>query len=148
LLITATQFILSASCNKNDTRPCVNFATAYSFKVTSEFAVQQETYNIGDTIFLSSNFPKTLTDYTTINNQQIDYSNSVGIYGDIGFAYLDSITHQIKPAKDSFAFVPFVGNFVERTSNQNQGINSKYAELSTTYKFYAGIICKKKKLLD
>jgi hypothetical protein len=34
----------------------------------------------------------------------VDYSNSVGISGDIAIYYLDTISHQPIPAKDSFEF--------------------------------------------
>jgi hypothetical protein len=142
LLITTTLIILSASCNKDKTKPCLN--TVYSFQVTSEWSPQREIYNVGDTIFLNSEFPKILTDNATPVPAQIDYSNSDGIFGDIGFSYLDTILKQPIPAKDSFGYVSLIGNFTERRINQNQGINTKYSELAAKYQFKGGIICKKK----
>ena len=142
LLITTTLIVLSASCNKDKTKPCLN--TVYSFQVTSEWSPQREIYNVGDTIFLNSEFPKILTDNATPVPAQINYSNSDGIFGGIGFAYLDTVLKSARPAKDSFQFVSIVGNFVESRINQSQGITAKYSELSATYKFNGGIICKKK----
>ena len=85
LLITATPIMYGNSCNKNGSKPCT-MVTPYIFSVTSEFSPQKEIYNIGDTIFLTSTFPTNLTNL--ISNQQADYSNSVGIGGDIGFVLL------------------------------------------------------------
>jgi hypothetical protein len=142
LLITTTLIILSASCNKDKTKPCLN--TVYSFQVTSVWNPQREIYQIGDTIFLDSEFPKILTDNATPVPAQIDYSNSVGIFGDIGFSYLDTVLKQPIPAKDSFGYVSIIGNFTERTINQTQGINIKYSELVAKYQFKGGIVCRKK----
>ena len=58
LLITGIPFFIGASGNKNDTSPCIN--GGYSFAVTAAFIPQREIYNVGDTIFLTSSFPKTL----------------------------------------------------------------------------------------
>ena len=140
LLITVMPFFIAASCNKNDTRPCNN--GAYSFAVTAEFAPQREIYNVGDTIFLTSSFPKNLTDQ--IGNFNVDYSNSVGIGGDIAIYYLDTISRQPLPARDSFTFISVIGNFSERAFNKNSGINFYFSELATLYQFRGAVICKKK----
>lgn len=140
LLITATSFLFGGSCNKNGSKPCT-MVTPYSFSVTSEFLPQKEIYNIGDTIFLNSSIPKLLLN--VISNQQVDYSNSVGIGGDIGIAFPDSLSRQNKPAKDSFEYVSITGKFIPRPINQNQGVNNEYFE-STNYNFRGGIICKKR----
>lgn len=58
LLIMATLIILSLSCNKDKTKPCLN--GGYSFIVTSALSPQQEIYNIGDNMRLHSNSPKSL----------------------------------------------------------------------------------------
>ena len=139
LLITASPILFGSSCNKDSSRPC-RYAT-YSFNVTSEFSPQKEIYNIGDTIFLISSIPKLLLNL--ISNQHVDYSNSVGIGGDIGIALPDSLSRENKPAKDSFEYVSITGKFVTRPINQNQGINNEYFE-SMNYSFRGGIICKKK----
>ncbi|MCY7293402.1 MAG: hypothetical protein LH615_14580, partial [Ferruginibacter sp.] len=60
LLITAMPFFIAATCNKNDTTPCVN--SVYSFTVNSEWMPQREVYEIGDTIFITSSFSKNLID--------------------------------------------------------------------------------------
>lgn len=143
-LITMPLFILlSFQCNKNNSTPCV--FGGLSFDVTSEWSPQKATYNIGDTIYLTSTFPKMLTDL--INPAMtIDYSNSTGIGGDMGIASPDSLLKMNRPAKDSFRFVSIIGSFLERTGNQNQGINMNFIESSSSYQFKGGIICNKKGL--
>lgn len=140
LLITAVQFILGASCNKDNPRQCSN---SYVFQATSEWSPQQETYVTGDTLYLTSTIPKMLTDQ--INTSiVVDYSNSVGIGGDLSIIFLDSIARLARPGKDSFAFVSVVGTFIERNINREFGINILYVENATNYQFKGAIICKKK----
>jgi hypothetical protein len=142
ILIAVSQLIAGASCNKKDTS-CLSTRDGYSFKVTSEWSPQQAMYNVGDTIFLTSVFSKSLVDQIN-QSLTIDYSNSVGIGGDIGFAAPDSILRVNKPARDSFKLFAIVGNFIERDNNRNQGINNKYLESASAYEFKAAIICEKK----
>jgi len=142
LLITTVQFLFSASCNKDGTS-CLSTQTAYSFVVSSEWSPQNEVYNVGDTIYLTSVFSKTLVDQ--INpSMTIEYGNAVGINGSINIVYLDTITHQPLPAKNSFDFVSISGNFKERSINMDIGISIGYTETSTTYQFKGAIICKRK----
>lgn len=142
LVITLIQFITGASCKKKDTS-CLSTRDGYSFKVASEWSPQQATFNIGDTIFLTSSFSKSLVDQIN-QSLLIDYSNSVGIGGDIGFAAPDSALRVNKPARDSFKLIAIIGNFVERANNRNQGINNKYLESASAYEFKAAIVCEKK----
>ena len=140
LLITATLFILGSGCGKdNGSKLCRG--GRYSFSATSEFSPQREVYNIGDTIFLTSTIPKIL--YDNVSLQNVNYSNSTGIGGDVGIALPDLLIAQNKPAKDSFEFISIRGMFVPRPINQNQGINIQYIG-TTDYNFKGGIICKKK----
>jgi hypothetical protein len=144
LLITATQFLMASGCNKDSSKPCA-LVTPYSFNVTSEFTPQKEVYNVGDTIFLTSTFPKTLTNL--ISNQQVDYSNSVGISGSLGFGLLDSVAKQNIPARDSFSTSIAVGKGSETSivANRNALINVQYQEQSS-YDLKCLIVCKKKGL--
>lgn len=141
-LVAVIQFLFSATCNKDGTS-CLSTRASYSFSVSSEWSPQKEIYNLGDTIYLTSVFPKRLVDQ--INpSMVVDYNNSVGINGDISIVYLDTVTHQPLPAKDSFDFVSIFGNFIERPINKDLGINFLYTETSTTYQFKGAIICKRK----
>ena len=141
LLILASWLFLFAQCNKEPS-PCSG-GGGYAFLATAEWSPQQESYAVGDTLFLTSTISKTITDQ--INTSIIvDYSNSAGIGGDLSIKFLDSITRQPLPGKDSFQFLSFVGNFQERTFNQNQGINFNYYESLSNYQFKGALICKKK----
>jgi hypothetical protein len=141
-LITATQFLSSASCHKDTTRPCNNF-TPYNFLVTAQWQSEQDIYRTGDTIYLISSFSKDLLN--TLDNVQINYNNAVGIGGSISIGLLDTITHQRLPANDSFNIISFVGSFEKFPINTiNQGINFSYLELNSTYEFKIGFIPKYK----
>jgi hypothetical protein len=141
LLITATQFLLANSCNKNGSQPCRD--AQYSFTVTSEFSPQQEVYNIGDTIFFTSTFPKSLTNL--ISNQQVDYSNSLGIGGSIAFVYMDTVSQSVIQSYPSFTVIPYIGTFSQIINTPNKGINTLYME-TNTYDFKIGIVVNQKGL--
>jgi len=136
LLITATQFILSASCNKDGSKPCAN-TSPYSFNVTSDFSPQREVYNIGDTIFLNSLFPKTLLD--NISNQNIDYSNSVSIAGNFNTIYMDTVNHTMQESLNRFSVSVIKGQQSPITNSPNLGINIFYSETPTSYQFQMSI---------
>ena len=141
LLITATQFLLSSGCRKNKTTPCV--FGGYSFAVTSEWNTQKEIYNVGDTIYLTSIFSKTLNDLVnpSIN---INYSNSAGIGGSYAFYELDTILHQVKGAVSKFEFLPITGIISNGEIVPNEQKNILYAELTNTYSFYLKVVVKTK----
>jgi hypothetical protein len=140
-VILSVLIFFGQGCNKNKTKPCLN--GGYSFAVTSEWSPQQEVYHVGDTIYFTSIFPKTLTDQ--INTSIIvDYSNSVGIQGDMSIICLDSVAQQAIAARDSFMLFSIKGNFSERPGSQDAGINFNYTEASLSYEFIGAFICKKK----
>lgn len=142
LLIIAAQFLLSSGCNKNGTS-CLSSNITYSFSAPAEWIPQRATYNTGDTIFLVSDFPKTLRDLVN-PSLIIDYSNFVGVTGDIRISVVDTTARQVLPAKDSFDFVSVIGYFSERAHNQNQGINFNYSEGVSKYEFKGALICRRK----
>ncbi len=142
LLIATVHFLFSASCNKDKTS-CLSTRETYSFNVTSEWSPQKEVYNVGDTIYLTSIFPKTLVDQ--INPSIVgEYKNSVGVYGYISIFYLDTVAHQPLAAKDSFDFIPIFGEFKENPINTDLGINIFFTETPSTYQFRGAIICERK----
>ncbi len=145
LLITAIPFICAASCNKNNTKPCAK--SAYSFTVTSQWSAQKETYNVGDTIFLISTFSKNLLDL--ISNTNVDYSNSLGIGGNITTSLMDTSTHLIKDAAfNSFTIIPFVGNASFIANNPAKGVNINFAESNSLYEIRIAVILKQKGLFQ
>jgi hypothetical protein len=140
LLITVVQFISSASCNKGSPRQCRN---PYAFQATSEWNPQKRVYAVGDTLYLSSNLPKKLTDGISPFNV-VDYSNSVAIGGAIGMGYVDTIQRIPVPGRKNFDFFPIKGTMGETSVAADQSLAFTYAEQPTFYGFRCGIICKQK----
>lgn len=142
LLITTAQFLVSGKCNKNDTG-CISANTTYNFAVTSELSPQSETYSIGDTLSLNSNFPKTLADQ--INpSLLIDYSNSVGIAGNLIILKIDTITHTLLDAVSSFNYFTISGQLTNSETKPLRIKDFHYGELSATYDLKTRIIAKEK----
>ena len=144
LLITATPILFGSSCNKDGSKPCRN--APYSFDVTSEFSPQKEIYNVGDTIFLTSSFPKNLT--SQISNQQVDYSNSLGVGGSISTSILDTANKQVQYALDKFTVFDLKGSS-SQSQNQNimnAGKNVLFFESNNSYELKIGFILKQKGL--
>ena len=140
LLITAVQFFLGASCNKEMPRQCRG---GYAFEATSEWSPQKRVYTVGDTLYLNSNIPKTLTD--GINPSiVVDYSNSVAIGGGIGMGYVDTIRQVPVPGRNKFDFFAIIGTIRESSVAADQGPAFTYAEQSSAYSFKCGIICRQK----
>lgn len=110
-------------------------STPYNFKVTCIFSPQKETYSVGDTIFLTSSFPKILTN--TTSGQQVDYSNSLGVGGNINMSKMDSLTKKISYAKSKFSVNISVGSieYVDPTWT-----NILWKENDNNYEFKAAII--------
>jgi len=140
LLITAVQLILAATCNKDSPRQCRG---GYVFQATSEWSPQKRVFVVGDTLYLTSNLPKTLTD--GINPSiVVDFSNSVAIGGGIGMGYVDTVQRIPLPGRSKFDFFAITGTIGERSIAADQGLAFTYAEQSSGYRFKCGIVCKQK----
>ncbi len=137
LLITATQFLFSGTCKKEGSKPCA-MATPYSFNVTSEFLPQKEIYNVGDSIFLRSSFPKQLINL--ISNQQVDYSNSLGVGGNCNFGVLDTVNKSISEGLNKFNVFAITGSNSPINSSSNLGLNVQFKETPTGYELIIGIL--------
>ena len=143
LLITATAFFLGFSCNKDSSKPCT-MVTPYSFNVTSEFTPQKEIYNIGDTIFLTSSFPKVLINM--VSNQQIDYSNSLGVGGNFNMAMMDTVNQVAIEARNNFEVINIFGTTTPISNSPNLGVNIFYVEQTNTYNARFGLKLQSKGL--
>lgn len=145
LLIIATQFLLSSGCNKNETKPCVS--GGYSFAVTSEWSPQREIYTVGDTIYLTSNFPKFLADQ--INTSIIvDYSNSTGIGGAAKFYELDTILHTVVGATSKLDFISFIGTVGNEVLIPSEAKSVLYSELSSLYSLKIAVVLKQRGIVN
>ena len=141
LLITATQLLLSGSCNRDGSKPCT-LLTPYSFSVTSEFSPQKEVYNLGDTIYLTSTFPKNLTN--SITSQQVDYNNSLGISGNFNTISLDTVKHTINEGLNNFFIFSIKGSNSPIANSPNLGVNILYIENTSSYEIKLGLKILKK----
>lgn len=143
LLITATLFTLASSCGKdNGSKPCRG--GRYSFVATSEFSPQREVYNVGDTIFFTSSFPKILYDYVSIQN--VDYSNSLGVGGNFNAIIMDTINHRINEGFNNFEIINFIGTSSPISNSPNLGVNILYQENQSHYSIKLGVKLKSKGL--
>ena len=115
----------------------------YSFEATSEWSPQRRICGVGDTLYLTSTIPKTLTD--GINTSiVVDFSNSVAIGGGIGMGYVDTVQRIPVPGRSKFSFFAIMGTIGERAVAADQGPAFTYAEQPTSYVFKCGIICKER----
>lgn len=137
LLITAITFFLFAKCNKDGSTPCRS--PVYSFSITTDLLNAKEVYKINDTIILSSTFPKMLID--AISNNQIDYSNNLGIGGTAALGLIDSINHQFVYACDSFTIKTEIGLAAKQS---NIVIITSYSETISDFSLVFKIIPLKK----
>lgn len=135
----AIPFLFAGKCNKDGSKPCRN--AAYSFSVSGEYTPQKEIYNVGDTIFLNSSFPTTLTN--AISNQQVDYSNSLGVEGSLAIGLLDTSTRTIEFALTNFKILNISGSSTPIPNQVNGGLNILYKE-DINYNIKLGIVCLKK----
>jgi hypothetical protein len=142
LLITATPILFGSSCNKDGSKPCRN--APYSFDVTSEFSPQKEIYNVGDTIFLTSSFPKNLT--SIISNQQVDYSNSLGISGNFNTLKMDTINKVSIEGLSNFKVVNLTGTSTAISNSPNLGVNIFFTEGANSYNAKFGLKLESKGL--
>jgi hypothetical protein len=138
LLLTSLQLFLGFQC-ENDKPVCNNIA--YSFNVTSNWFPGEDIYNINDTIFLTSTFPKTLLD--NLSNQQINYNNSVPIRGIYTFYEMDSVQHALLDGVAKFDFFSANGSIIDNTSKDKYFLYEKQAD---NYTLKIGIIAKAKGL--
>jgi len=118
------QFLLA--CNRDVGRPCRN---GYAFEATAALSPQQETYGVGDTLFLNSSIPKRLRELN--GSGEIDYSGSTGVAGNLFFQRLDSVSQTESWARYDFSLLPQIGRASELDFMPEKGINVHYLERET-----------------
>jgi hypothetical protein len=137
LPILAIPFFILGKCNKDGSTPCRS--QVYSFSSTTNLLNAKEIYKINDTIVISSTIPKILID--AVSNEQINYSNNLGIAGNVGLILIDSINHQFINACDSFAYKTDTGSV---TKQSNSNVNTIYNESNSDFNLMFKIIPLKK----
>lgn len=132
--------VTSSGCRKDSSRPC-QYGTRYGFSVTSSWSPEIETYQVGDTMILTSIFTKNLLDVQS--NSIVQYSNTLGIYGNIVFGIMDSVSHSGMDARSKFQVFGIIGVIEPIENNPEKGVNIKYAE-GNDYSCKVGVIFKEK----
>lgn len=142
MLFIASQLLLGASCGKGSLTGCGQ-NNAYAFLANSNWMPQKQSYNVGDTLYLASTIPKILTDQ--VNTAiVVDYSNSMGIGGNITFFELDSMAHQALDATVKFEVSASTGQVSNHPDNPGRLKVFEYAEGSTNYSLLIRVIPKQK----
>jgi hypothetical protein len=143
LVVLSAQIFLFAQCNK-DPKPCPG-GGGYAFLATAEWSPQQETYRVGDTLYLMSSIPKTLTDQ--INTSMIvDYSNSVGVGGNLTLYEMDSSARQVIDAAAKFEVSAVTGSVVNHPDKPQSLRTYSFIENVSGYTLRLRVVPKQKGL--
>ncbi len=133
-------FLQSASCNKNDTKPCRN--APYGFNITSEWSPEKNIYYINDSLFLVCSFSTSLIDINS--NSLVNYSNSKKIGGNLAVYYLDTVTNKLVNAIDSFSFSAISGFFDSNPQAADYKKSFYFLESQNLYSLKIKLTCKAK----
>ena len=141
ILYTALCTLLcSSTCKKNQPKPCQS--NVYAFQVSSIYTPDNNIFNLNDTIYINSEFPKNLTNVST--SQIIDYSNATGIGGNITFFELDTIQKIVIPGLTNFSCYSIVGSIAPGSIRPDYILDNIYEEGQDLYKFKLRVVPKKK----
>lgn len=118
--------------------PCIE--ANYSFNVTADVYPTEDSVQIGDTIYITSVFPKQLTDQVT--NQIVDYSNAKRIGSTLGLVRLEKTNQRVNDAVKDFNYVVISGNVYSDKSIAlfERVQQTSYAEKVDNYKLRIGIV--------
>ncbi|WP_419803464.1 hypothetical protein [Mucilaginibacter sp.] len=127
--------ILNSGCPKSS---CIK--TNYSFAVNSQISPDLDSIRLGDTLYLTSSFPKKLVDDYT--KTVVDYSNSMGIGSTLGLVKLVNGSYPGKDAVNSFKYSNVTGSVYNDKSipSPDKIQQLKYDEVNDNYKLKIGII--------
>lgn len=128
--------LLYSSCCKDCTKPCLR--GGYAFKAEGSFSPEQDSYKVGDTLYFISVIPKIQQDQ--INPSiTVDYTNSTGIAGNMGFFEFDTTLRKINLSALKFSCFSVTGSVSPIAADNNRGKNYFYLESSATYEVKIGI---------
>lgn len=125
---------------------CFNPDPAYSFEVTARFTPEQDSIQVGDTLYLVSEFPSTMV---PVGGQDaITYTNSTGIGNTLGIVELTDTSKSSADAVNSFDYFNVKGEIYNAkdipTPERFQQL--VYEEVPGKYLLKVGFIPKKKGL--
>ncbi len=124
--------------------PCFNPDPSYSFAVTAHFTPDKDSIQIGDTLYLVSEFPSTMI---PIGGQEpVGYTHSTGIGNSLGIVELTETSKRSADAVNSFDYINVDGLIYNSKDIPSPGRfqQLKYKEVSDKYLLKVGFIPKKK----
>jgi hypothetical protein len=143
LIFAFAQVFIFGQCNR-EPKPCPG-GGGYAFLATAKWSPQQETYRVADTLFLTSSIPKILTDQIN-TSMVVDYSNSVGIGGNLTLYEMDTVARQLKDAAVKFEVTVGLGSVANNPDKPQRIKDFSFIEQSTIYHLQLKIIPKQKGL--
>ncbi len=136
IITCITIIFLHSGCCKDCTKPCPR--GGYVFKAEGIFSPQTASYKVGDTIYFTSLIPKIQQDQ--INpSMTVNYENSTGILGNIGFFEFDTLSKKIVLSALKFSCFSIAGSVSPIATDNNRGFNYSYNEESIDYQLTIGI---------
>lgn len=130
-------FVVSSSFQCNKRIGCAE--NIYSFEIGVKAYPDNETMNVGDTLWLEINEPTTLSDTRT--GRSIDYSNAENLSSNLGFSKLNESVPKWEDAADEFNYLLSEGSEIGPISPSLQR-EYRFAEKSGKYTLKVGIIPK------
>lgn len=128
---------------------CLNPNPSYSFAVTAHFTPEQDSIQVGDTLYLISEFPSTMVPIGGTNMHVVDFSNSVGISSTLGILHL-SENKTYEDAVSRFDYISITGEiFNSKEVPSHERVQQLlFKESLNTYQLKIGIIPKTKGLFS
>ncbi len=130
--------ILNSGCPK----PCID--ANYSFAVNLQITPDFDSIKVGDTVFLTSSFPTTLTDQAS--GQTFDYSKSTGIGNTLAVSKLPQGDTIAADAVFNFDYISINGRiYNDRNIPRPDGVQQlTYEEINGNYFLKVGLIPKQR----
>lgn len=131
--------IINTGCPR---KSCIE--VTYAFNVQSEIIPNDDSLQIGDTIFVMSTFPNMLKD--EYSGQLVDYSGALKIGSTLGIGELIAGSNSPKDAVSDFDYFDVEGRiYNDPTIPSPNGVQQLiYQEIDGKYKLKVGLIAKKK----
>lgn len=124
--------------------PSVCTETTYSFAVTAAFSPQNDSIQVGDTLFLTSTFPSKLPD--RLSGKEVDYVNASNLGTSIFVDLLPDNKSALVDAVSNFDYVSRKGRiYTDPTVPSPTRVSQlQYQQIATNYELSVGFIARKK----
>lgn len=138
---TLTLIVLLMIFFSNCRKRCVE--ANYNFEIAAYFQPQDETVNVGDTLWITSESSAIMKDTNT--NQLIDFSGATNLGTALGIGELLFTSDSIRGAVDAFDYITLAGDFyTDKDASPSKVKQVRYWEQNGNYLFKIGLIPKMK----